>query len=113
MFQKVNEAYVSLYGEIHPSTLNSLINLATVHRDLHEYETAVINYYNKVFTIILIHLNINCNSMVSLIMHTFSKIVLLLEVVRNQVSALTLRVSKKHLRPSFISNRKICNNLNR
>ena len=30
-----------MYGENHPSTMNSLINLATVHKDIHEYEIAI------------------------------------------------------------------------
>lgn len=34
-------AYVSIYGEQHPSTINSLINLATTHKDLNEHDHAV------------------------------------------------------------------------
>lgn len=33
-------AYITIYGEHHPSTINSLINLAATHRDLHEYDLA-------------------------------------------------------------------------
>ena len=40
LFKQVNESYETLYGLYHPSTVNSLINLATVHKDLHEYELA-------------------------------------------------------------------------
>ena len=40
MFRQVNQNYETLYGLYHPSTVNSLINLATVHKDLHEYEVA-------------------------------------------------------------------------
>lgn len=29
------------YGKIHPSTINALINLGTVMKDLHEYEEAI------------------------------------------------------------------------
>ena len=41
MFQEVFGAYVGIYGEQHPSTINSLINLATVHKDLNEFDHAV------------------------------------------------------------------------
>jgi tetratricopeptide (TPR) repeat protein len=37
----VNKKYEELYGPYHPSTVNSLINLATVHKDLHEYEASI------------------------------------------------------------------------
>lgn len=41
LFEQVNKNYENLYGLYHPSTVNSLINLATVHKDLHEYEEAI------------------------------------------------------------------------
>lgn len=41
MFSKVHESYKSIYGNVHPSTVNALINLATVHKDLQEYDLAV------------------------------------------------------------------------
>jgi len=37
----VNDSYERLYGLYHPSTVNSLLNLATVLKDLHEYENAI------------------------------------------------------------------------
>lgn len=37
----MNEKYTKIYGEHHQSTINSLINLATVHKDLHEYDLAI------------------------------------------------------------------------
>lgn len=40
MFQEVFGAYVQIYGEHHQSTINSLINLATVHKDLNEHDHA-------------------------------------------------------------------------
>ena len=40
MFEEVTEAYSQIYGENHPSTLNALINLATTHKDQHEYDIA-------------------------------------------------------------------------
>jgi len=33
-------AYTSIYGEVHPSTMNALINLATIHKDLKEFDIA-------------------------------------------------------------------------
>lgn len=44
MFEGVLDAYTQIYGQHHPSTINSLINLATVHKDLHEYDQAVEKY---------------------------------------------------------------------
>jgi len=44
MFEEVNEAYQQIYGENHPSTINSLINLATVHKDLQEFDIAITHY---------------------------------------------------------------------
>ena len=41
MFSEVNDAYSKLFGEVHPSTVNTLINLATVLKDLKEYEESV------------------------------------------------------------------------
>jgi tetratricopeptide (TPR) repeat protein len=41
MFTKVYESYSGLYGDLHPSTVNSLINLATVMKDLKEYEESL------------------------------------------------------------------------
>ena len=41
MFSCVHEQYKQFYGDVHPSTLNALVNLATVHKDLHEYEAAI------------------------------------------------------------------------
>jgi tetratricopeptide (TPR) repeat protein len=38
LFEEVASAYESLYGQFHPSSCNALINLATVLKDLHEYE---------------------------------------------------------------------------
>ena len=38
MFSDVYEAYTQIYGKHHQSTLNTLINLATVCKDLHEYD---------------------------------------------------------------------------
>ncbi len=37
----MNKNYEELYGLYHPSTVNSLINLATVHKDLHEYDASI------------------------------------------------------------------------
>lgn len=37
----MSELYERLYGLYHPSTCNALINLATVHKDLHEYEQSI------------------------------------------------------------------------
>lgn len=44
MFEEVNDAYNQIYSRDHPSTINSLINLATVHKDMHEYDIAA-KYY--------------------------------------------------------------------
>ena len=41
LFIEVNKSYEELYGPYHPSTVNSLINLATVHKDLQEYEASI------------------------------------------------------------------------
>ena len=41
LFQQVSASYETLYGPYHPSTANSLINLATVLKDLHEYEESI------------------------------------------------------------------------
>jgi tetratricopeptide (TPR) repeat protein len=41
LFTEVNKCYEELYGPYHNSTVNSLINLATVHKDLHEYEECI------------------------------------------------------------------------
>lgn len=41
MFIHVNQKYTLIYGNNHPSTINSLINLATVHKDMQEYDLAV------------------------------------------------------------------------
>ena len=41
MFKSVNEKYSLLYGDLHPSSINSLINLATVCKDLNEFEEAI------------------------------------------------------------------------
>ena len=46
LFMQVSKEYEALYGPYHPSTANSLINLATVLKDLHEYEQSV-PYYEK------------------------------------------------------------------
>lgn len=40
MFSETHYAYTQIYGQHHPSTINSLINLATVHKDLHEHDIA-------------------------------------------------------------------------
>lgn len=29
------------YGEVHPSTCNTIVNMATVNRDLENYDTAI------------------------------------------------------------------------
>lgn len=44
MFEAVFEAYTGIYGEHHTSTINTLINLATTHKDLQEYDLAVKRY---------------------------------------------------------------------
>jgi tetratricopeptide (TPR) repeat protein len=44
MFAEVVDAYTQIYGFHHPSTLNALINLATTHKDLNEYDLAVEKY---------------------------------------------------------------------
>lgn len=41
MFREIVDAYIQIYGEIHPSTINGLINLGTVHKDLGEHDEAV------------------------------------------------------------------------
>ena len=41
MFKSVNEKYSLIYGDSHPSSINSLINLATVCKDLNEFEEAI------------------------------------------------------------------------
>lgn len=41
MFKYVNDSYVELYGEHHPSTVNTLINLAAIHKDMKEYEESI------------------------------------------------------------------------
>ena len=41
MFAEVVEAYTHIYGEVHPSTINAMINLATTHKDLKEFDIAV------------------------------------------------------------------------
>lgn len=41
MFQHVYENYLKLYGEQHQSTINVLINLATICKDLQEHDQAV------------------------------------------------------------------------
>lgn len=40
MLQEVFAAYVMIYGEHHPSTINSLVNLGAVHKDLQEFDIA-------------------------------------------------------------------------
>jgi len=44
MFTDVYEAYQHIYGEHHQSTVNTLINLATVQRDMNEFDEAIKNY---------------------------------------------------------------------
>ena len=44
MLQEVYEAYTQIYGQNHQSTINSLINLACVQRDLQEYDLAAKNF---------------------------------------------------------------------
>jgi len=44
MFQDVHEAYLYIYGEHHQNTVNTLINLATVQRDMNELDEAIKNY---------------------------------------------------------------------
>jgi tetratricopeptide (TPR) repeat protein len=46
LFIQVVAKYEGLYGQFHPSTTNALINLATVMKDLHEYEESL-PYYEK------------------------------------------------------------------
>jgi tetratricopeptide (TPR) repeat protein len=41
MFKHVYENYSKIYGENHTSTVNCLINLATIHKDLQEHDLAV------------------------------------------------------------------------
>lgn len=41
MFQEVYDTYKQIYGEHHQSTVNTLINLATVTKDLQEHDKAV------------------------------------------------------------------------
>jgi len=35
------DQYINLFGEHHPSTVNCMVNLATVLKDLHRYEESV------------------------------------------------------------------------
>ena len=42
IFEIVVKQYGEHYGEMHPSTVNALINLGTVMKDLHLYEEAII-----------------------------------------------------------------------
>lgn len=44
MFETVVQAYTEIYGEVHQSTINSMINLATVHKDLKEFDLAAAIY---------------------------------------------------------------------
>lgn len=41
IFERVVKSYEVYYGQNHPSTINALINLGTVMKDLHEYELAI------------------------------------------------------------------------
>ena len=40
MFAEVVVAYTHIYGEMNQSTVNAMINLATVHKDLKEFDIA-------------------------------------------------------------------------
>ena len=40
MFSQVYDTYKAIYGEHHQSTINTLINLATTYRDVHQYAKA-------------------------------------------------------------------------
>lgn len=44
LFEKVHAQYSSIFGNIHPSTANARINLATVLRDLERYDDAISHY---------------------------------------------------------------------
>ena len=44
MFTEVADAYKQIYGPIHTSTINTQINLATVHKDLKEFDLAAAIY---------------------------------------------------------------------
>ena len=48
MFTAVLDAYNQIYGQHHPSTINALINLATVHKDLHEHDIAAKLYEDAI-----------------------------------------------------------------
>ncbi len=41
IFERVVSQYEVFYGQNHPSTINALINLGTVMKDLHEYEDSI------------------------------------------------------------------------
>lgn len=41
MFSFVNQSYLEIYGENHPSSVNTLINLAAIHKDMREFEQAI------------------------------------------------------------------------
>ena len=41
LFEQVSQEYEALYGPYHPSTANSMINLATVLKDLQEYAQSI------------------------------------------------------------------------
>ena len=41
VFERVVNRYELFYGKFHPSTINALINLGTVMKDLHEFEDAI------------------------------------------------------------------------
>ena len=44
MFERVVEKYTLFYGEQHTSTVNAVVNLATVLKDLKEYDESIIYY---------------------------------------------------------------------
>ena len=42
IFERVVKSYETYYGEVHPSTVNALINLGSVLKDLHKNEEAIV-----------------------------------------------------------------------
>ena len=46
LFERVVEKYTLFYGEHHQSTVNAVVNLATILKDLKEYDESII-YYEK------------------------------------------------------------------
>ena len=44
LFERVVEKYTLFYGEHHQSTINAVVNLATILKDLKEYDESIIFY---------------------------------------------------------------------